>query len=57
MPEFYARLGARIVDNRFVNSTHVEDPEAYPWLADDVMIYPKHHPWPAGVIDINGPSY
>ena len=57
VPAFYARLGARTVDNRFVNSTHEQDPEAYPWIALHVMIYPKHHPWPDGVIDINGPRY
>ena len=57
VPAFYARMGARKVDNRFVNSTHAPDPEAYPWIAEHVMIYPKHYPWPDGVIDINGPSY
>ena len=56
-PGFYEKLGARKVNNRFVNSKNEQDPEADPWPAEHVMIYPTPYPWPEGVIDLNGPGY
>ena len=57
VPAFYDRLGARTVDNRFVNSRNRQDPLASPWQDVSVMIYPNHYPWPGGMIDLNGPGY
>ena len=53
---FYERLGARRVSNRFVNSTG-DDPEADAFWENVQMIYPGDAPWPAGVVDLQGPGY
>lgn len=57
VPGFYERLGARSVDNKFVNSGCDKDAEASPWWDKYVMIYPGEYPWPEGTIDLNGPGY
>lgn len=53
---FYERLGCRVVDNPFVDST-ADDPKANPWNDDVAMIYPGDAEWPTGKIDLNGPGY
>ena len=53
----YERLGARVVDNRFVDSTDAADPEANPFRDEVAMIYPGTADWPAGTIDLQGPGY
>jgi predicted N-acetyltransferase YhbS len=55
VPEFYAKLGARNVSNRFVDSTSETD--ANPWWQEDIMIYPAAFAWPDGNIDLNGPGW
>ncbi len=57
VPGFYERLGARSVDNKFVNSGCDKDAEASPWWDKYVMIYPGEYRWPEGIIDLNGPGY
>jgi len=57
VPGFYEKLGARCVDNRFVNSTNTEAPEANPWWDEHIMIYPADFDWPEGTIDLLGPGY
>ena len=57
VPGFYEKLGARRVNNTFVNSRNKQNPTASPWQDVFVMIYPKHYPWPEGVIDLNGSGY
>lgn len=57
VPQFYEKLGARRVSNRFINRRHPEDPRANPWWEANVMIYPGNAPWPEGVIDLNGNGY
>ncbi len=58
--DFYAKLGARPVDNVFVNSRwrpgDRHSAEA-PWWDPSVMIYPAGARWPEGVIDLLGPGY
>ncbi|MEM7682570.1 MAG: GNAT family N-acetyltransferase [Planctomycetota bacterium] len=57
---FYEKLDARIVDNRFIDSTATargEDPGVNPFVDDWVMVYPAKGPWPAGEIDLGGPGY
>ncbi len=56
VPGFYERLGARRVENVWVNSQS-EQPTIYPWYDEFVMIYPVTYPWPAGTIDLNGPAF
>ncbi len=56
VPLFYEKLQCRLVDNRFVDR-NADDREANPWRDKYVMIYPGEHPWPDGVIDLNGPDY
>lgn len=57
IPDFYEKLGSANVSNRFVDSRNRADPEARPWKDSSVMIFPGVHPWPEGVIDLNGPGY
>lgn len=56
VPEFYEKLGARRVENRFVNR-QCKDPEANPWWDEFVMIYPAQADWPECTIDLNGAGY
>ncbi len=56
-PDFYRKLGARAIDNPFINSRDPENPQTNPWGAEEIMIYPAEYPWPEGVIDLNGPAY
>lgn len=55
-PGFYERLGARLVDNRFVNRLTAES-NVSPWWDPHVMIYPADADWPTARIDLNGPGY
>lgn len=66
LPEFYAKLGARLVTNRFINSCHVPPPPGArgthgsadePWWNPHVMIYPAAFAWPEGTIDLLGPGF
>jgi predicted N-acetyltransferase YhbS len=57
VPDFYRKLGARSVTNRFVNSRNTGDPDATPWWDPDIMIYPAGFAWPEGTIDLNGTGY
>jgi predicted GNAT family acetyltransferase len=57
VPEFYKKLGARLVDNVWVNSYNIKNPKADPWPDEQKMIYPASYIWPAGQIDLNGPVY
>ncbi|MFW6061480.1 MAG: GNAT family N-acetyltransferase [Planctomycetota bacterium] len=56
VPDFYRKLGARCVGNRFVDS-QADDPQANPWWNDYVMIYPAEADWPEGEIDLLGPAW
>lgn len=56
-PGFYEKLGARMVQNPWVNHRDTETPNADPWPDEVKMIYPADYPWPAGVIDLNGPAF
>ena len=53
VPDFYSRLGARLVTNRFYNGSDVNDP----FLESDKMIFPATFDWPEGDIDLGGPGY
>jgi predicted N-acetyltransferase YhbS len=57
VPDFYRKVGARSVTNRFVNSLNTKEPDANPWWDPDIMIYPAGFAWPGGTIDLNGPAY
>lgn len=57
VPEFYDKLGAGTVTNRFVNSLHPTDPEKNPFWDKVIMIYPATANWPEGVIDLGGLGY
>lgn len=62
VPRFYDRLGARTVDNRFVNSGELDPRPGRgtredPWWNPHIMIYPAAFDWPAGTIDLQGPGY
>lgn len=53
---FYQHFGAKIVDNRFIDST-ADQPQANPWWEPVVMRLPNNDDWPQGVIDLQGPGY
>ena len=53
---FYEKLGARAVDNRFVNSL-AADGQANPFWADVAMVYSTNQDWPSGVVDLRGPGF
>ena len=57
VPEFYRKLGSRIVKNRFVNSSNQDDPQANPWWNDFVMIQPAGQSWEEGPVDLLGAGY
>ncbi|MEM9413126.1 MAG: GNAT family N-acetyltransferase [Planctomycetota bacterium] len=58
VPAFYEKLNCRLINNPFVDRTNFQNPDAYPWLDDTIMIYPdSYQKWPSGLIDLNGPAY
>ena len=57
VPNFYLKLGARVIDNRFVNSKNKAAPNENPWWDTSVMIYPSSYEWTEGTIDLNGSGY
>lgn len=60
VPDFYRKIGAREVNNRFVNSRWREGDRGAvdaPWWDSHVMIYPAAFPWPTGEIDLLGTGY
>ncbi|BCM88957.1 hypothetical protein IAD21_00799 [Abditibacteriota bacterium] len=56
VPQFYEKLGARIVNNRFFNGQNPDDSSNPFWDLEE-MIYPAAFPWPEGDIDLNGEGY
>ncbi len=56
VPDFYARLGAREVRNRFVNRLG-QGPTERPWWSRVTMIYPAAYPWDEGEVDLVGPAW
>jgi predicted N-acetyltransferase YhbS len=66
VPDFYAKLGSRLVHNRFFDSLYVPPaPGARPtngtrdepWWNPHVMIHPAGASWPDGSIDLLGPGW
>ena len=57
IPSFYQKLGARIIENKFINSKNKKEPESNPWWDRYIMIYPASYAWPTGIIDLNGGGY
>jgi predicted N-acetyltransferase YhbS len=53
---FYERLGAVVIDNKFVNSL-ADDPDANPFWAEVAMRYAAGPGWPSGTIDLRGPGW
>ena len=57
VPQFYEKLGGRIVNNQFVNLLNDKDQKSNPWWDKEVMIVPGNYEWPEGRIDLNGAGY
>lgn len=53
VPQFYEKLGSRLIDNRFHNNGDYDDV----FWDDYAMIYPANFAWPDGEIDLNGSGY
>lgn len=56
VPQFYLKLGAQTINNRFIDRQSVQ-PLDNPWWDSTVMIYPSDYGWPEGVIDLNGGAF
>lgn len=56
IPEFYKRLGCRIVSNEFIDSTR-EDRNRSPWWQPHVMIFPSKFNWPEDRVEMNGSGF
>ncbi|MBD3345825.1 MAG: GNAT family N-acetyltransferase [Chitinivibrionales bacterium] len=56
-PDFYQKLGARLLTNRFVNSRWNGHTEENPWWNPYIMAWPATMQVPDGTIDLNGPGY
>lgn len=54
--QFYLRMGATFVENRFVDST-ADDPQRNPFKDERVMRYPSSGHWPTGEVDLRGSGY
>lgn len=54
VPEFYRKLGARIISNEVINSL---DSRKRPFNDTFIMLYPDHFSVGSGRIDLNGDGY
>ena len=54
---FYEKLGARAVDNCFVDRGDPDATPAPPFHEPHVMIYPASADWPTGEVDLRGPGW
>jgi len=57
IPEFYFKLGCRILGNTFINSKHSKDKLKNPWWDPHVMVYPAEQNFGSSIIDLNGYGY
>lgn len=57
VPGFYEKLGAKQVNNKFINSLNTDTPETNPWWDPNIMIYPASHPWNDEIVDLLGPGW
>ena len=53
VPQFYEKLGCRLIENRFHNNGDYDDV----FWDDCAMIYPANSAWPDGEINLNGSGY
>lgn len=56
-PNYYLKLNARLVTNRFFNSKDPDNPQKRPWDSKYVLFFPGDYDWPTGDIDICGSSF
>lgn len=58
VPDFYVKLGACEVGNKFCNSLHPNDKAKNPFWDKNIMLYPANcKNWPDGTIDLRGLGY
>ena len=57
IPEFYKKLGSKMVNNKFINSKNEKDPQKNPFWDKCIMIYPAEYNWSESIIDLNGQGY
>lgn len=57
VPEFYRKLGCKLIKNKIINSKNSEAPDANPFWDEYAMIYPSTFLWPTGTIDLLGPGF
>lgn len=55
--EFYEKLGARVVNNKFINRLDENAPLDSPWWDSSVMVFPEKFRWPREIVDLNGAGY
>jgi GNAT superfamily N-acetyltransferase len=60
VPDFYLKQGARLIENRIINSLHQAGDRGsaeHPFWEPYAMVYPTGAYWPRGTIDLLGPGF
>jgi predicted GNAT family N-acyltransferase len=57
IPEFYEKLGAKKILNKFYNSKNHLNVNSNPFWDENIMIYPSGFNFPDGYIDLNGNGF
>lgn len=57
VPQFYQKLGARLIQNPLFDGTREDGKRENPFWEPNAMIYPATFHWPEGEIDLNGPGF
>ena len=52
IPNFYEKLGCKVIKNKFINSNNQVDPFKNPFWDEYVMVYPASARWPTGTADL-----
>ena len=52
IPYFYEKLGCKVIENKFINSSNQEDPFTNPFWDEYAMIYHATAQWPIGTVDL-----
>ena len=53
VPDFYVKLGGRVIDNPVINSVS----DAKPQWSSHLMLYPANANWPTGTVDLLGAGW
>lgn len=57
VPGFYEKVKCKQIQNKFINSKHIDDVNKNPWRDPFVMIYPETYDLGKEVVDLLGDGY